>query len=261
MRVRHHLAPALALVVAAVALGCGANDDAASPGATTATPHALSSQTEAPREAIPLPRPRLDGPTSLEQAIARRRSVRDYRDAPIALAEAGQVLWAAQGVTDVATGFRAAPSAGALYPLEVYVVARRVAGLPAGVYHYLPQSHAVEPVGAQPAATAGDAGDGPLHERLAQAALSQASVREAPVVLVIAGVFERTTGKYGDRGRDYVMMEAGHAAQNVSLQAVALGLGSVVTGAFDDQEVGRIVGLAAGEQPLYLVPFGHGAGQ
>jgi SagB-type dehydrogenase family enzyme len=261
MRARHHLVPALLLVVATVLAGCDAENHAASPDSTAASPGAEPSPSGVPRAALPLPRPRLDGPLSLEQAIAQRRSVRDYRDAPVTLAEAAQVLWAAQGVTDAAGGLRAAPSAGALYPLEVFLVARRVDGLTGGAYRYVPQSHALEPLLGQSAGTASGLGDDPLHERLHRAALSQSAVREAPAVLVIAAVFERTTGKYGERGRDYVIMEAGHAAQNVCLQAVALGLGSVVIGAFDEQEVVRIVGLAADELPLYLVPFGHGAGQ
>jgi SagB-type dehydrogenase family enzyme len=255
MRARHHLVPALLLVVATVLAGCDAENHAASPDSTAASPGAEPSPSGVPRAALPLPRPRLDGPLSLEQAIAQRRSVRDYRDAPVTLAEAAQVLWAAQGVTDAAGGLRAAPSAGALYPLEVFLVARRVDGLPGGAYRYVPQGHALEPLVDQSAASA--PGDDPLHERLHRAALSQSAVREAPAVLVIAAVFERTTDNYGERGRDYVIMEAGHAAQNVCLQAVALGLGSVVIGAFDEQEVGRIVGLAADELPLYLVPFGR----
>lgn len=260
MSVRRRLVAAIMLVTAVTLPGCGAKDDAASPGTGAASPGATPSRSGEARAAVPLPRPRLDGPTSLEEAVAGRRSVRDFRDVPITLAEAGQVLWAAQGITAPATGLRTAPSAGALYPLEVYLVARRVEGLAGGAYHYVPKGHTLEPLVDRGAAPAGDPGDGPLPERLHRAALSQSAVLEAPAVLVIAAVFDRTTGKYGERGRDYVMMEAGHAAQNVCLQAVALGLGSVVMGAFDDRAVADVVGLAAEEQPLYLVPFGHGAG-
>jgi len=192
-----------------------------------------------------LPTPQYDSATSVEQALLKRRSVRDYKDAPLALAEVGQLLWAAQGITDLA-GFRTAPSAGALYPMEVYVVVGDVAGLSAGVYKYRPADHVLE-----------RRAEGNRLAELGRAALGQAAVRDAAVVLVLAAVYERTTQKYGERGVRYVHMEAGHVSQNVYLQAVSLGLGTVAIGAFYDDEVKKVVGLADNEQPLYLMPVGR----
>lgn len=194
---------------------------------------------------IALPTPRYDSATSVEQALLKRRSVREYADAPLTLAELGQLLWAAQGVTDLA-GFRTAPSAGALYPMEAYAVVGNVSGLAAGIYRYRPGEHALERTAT-----------GNRLAELSKAALGQAAVRDAAVVLVLAAVYERTTKKYGERGVRYVHMEAGHVSQNVYLQAVSLGLGTVTIGAFYDAEVKRVVGLADNEQPLYLMPIGR----
>ncbi len=181
--------------------------------------------------------------------MASRRSVRSYTAAPLGLSEAAQLLWAAQGITDAATGSRSAPSAGALYPLEVYLVADRVGGLAPGVYRYMPAAHAlVRVLSSAP------------KEALFKAALSQQWVVDAPALLVLSGVFGRTTGKYGERGRRYVYLEAGHAAENVYLQATALGLGTVSVGAFDDQAVRRSLGMSASEEPIYLMPVGRPAG-
>jgi SagB-type dehydrogenase family enzyme len=192
-----------------------------------------------------LPAPRLDGPVSVEQALARRRSLRSYAAAQLSLADAAQLLWAAQGVTG-AGGLRTAPSAGALYPLELYLAAGAVAELSPGLYHYEPQQHRLALVHA-----------GDLRRALAQAALGQDWLADAPAVLVLAAVPERTARKYGARAARYVPMEAGHAAENVYLQAVALGLGSVVVGAFDDARLARAAHLPAGVEPLALLPVGR----
>jgi SagB-type dehydrogenase family enzyme len=196
-------------------------------------------------ESIPLPAPRLDGDFSVERALRERRSVREYRPAPLTLAEVSQLLWAAQGVT-ARGGLRTAPSAGALYPLELYLVTGNAENAAAGIYHYLPETHRLV------SKARGDA-----RGKLVRAALGQESVEQAAVVLVFAAVEERTTGKYGERGVRFVHMEVGHAAQNVLLQATALGLGAVVVGAFDDRGVQRALGLPEGEAPLYLVPVGR----
>ncbi len=196
-------------------------------------------------QSITLPAPRLDGPTSVEQALLRRRSTRRFLSIPLKMDEVSQLVWAAQGITDPALGFRTAPSAGALYPLELYVAAGRVDGLPAGLYHYAPPRHVLIRVL-----------DGDLRRALARAALDQLIIVEAPAVLILGAVYERTSVRYGARSRRYVEMEAGHAAQNIYLESVPLKLGTVVIGAFDDEEVRRILGLAANEQPLYLVPVG-----
>ncbi len=195
--------------------------------------------------ALKLPEPRRSGRCSLEEALSQRRSVREYAGSPATLAEVAQLLWAAQGIT-APEGRRSAPSAGALYPLEIYVVSGQVEGLAPGVYKYLPAAHALRQVA-----------EGDRRRDLAPAALEQSCVREAPLVLVLAGVYARTSVKYGSRAPRYVHMEAGHAAQNVCLQATALALGSVPVGAFEDARVRRVAGLEEGEEPLYLLPVGR----
>ncbi len=197
-------------------------------------------------ERIQLPEPRHESPVSLEETLLERRSVRSYQDEPLSLSEASQLLWAAQGITEPARGFRTAPSAGALFPLETFLVVRRTEGLSPGVYRYLPGSHELELV---------QAGD--ISDALTAAALRQAFVRQAAANIVLAGVYARTAGRYGDRAVRYVHMEAGHVGQNVALQAVALGLGTVMIGAFQDDEVARVVGMAAEEEPLYIIPVGR----
>ncbi len=194
---------------------------------------------------VQLPQPRLESTVSLEQAIKGRRSVREYRNSTLTLADAGQLLWAAQGVTSRG-GFRSAPSAGALYPLEVYLVAGQVEKIPAGIYRYRPARHLLEPVAG-----------GDKRRRLCDAALGQDWVRTAPAVIVIAAIYSRTSGKYGSRGTRYVHLEAGCAAENVSLQATALGLGTVLVGAFDDGEVQRVLSLPREETPLCIIPVGR----
>lgn len=194
---------------------------------------------------VQLPKPHFDSGTSVERALLDRRSVREYRDEPLTLAEIGQLLWAAQGVT-APGGLRTAPSAGALYPLELYLVAGNVRDLPPGIYHYRPQPHTLAPV------LAGD-----RRAELSAAALQQSAIKEAPVSLVFSAVVARTIGKYGKRGVRYVYMDHGHAAQNVSLQAVALDLGTVVIGAFDDDALGRVMSLSSEEEPLSIMPVGR----
>lgn len=194
---------------------------------------------------IPLPEPRYESAISLEKTLLERRSVRSFRDESLNLAETAQLLWAAQGITDEARGLRTAPSAGALYPMEVYLVVRKTDGLAPGVYRYLPRSHELESVRA-----------GDFSAPLAAAALGQSSIREAAATIVLAGVYARTRGRYGDRTERYVHIETGHVGQNVALQAVALGLSTVVIGAFQDQDVARVVGMSDGEDPLYIIPVG-----
>lgn len=194
---------------------------------------------------IQLPKPSLEGRLSLEQTLLQRRSVRQYGESPLTLPEISQLLWAAQGVTH-ARGFRTAPSAGALYPLETYVVVGRVTGLPEGVYHYSPHSHALT-----------RKLEGDRRDELSRAALGQSPVKNAPASIVFTAFHDRTTGRYGQRGIQYVHMEAGHAAQNVSLQAVSLGLGTVVIGAFQDDAVKGVLALDSRETPLYVIPVGR----
>jgi SagB-type dehydrogenase family enzyme len=193
---------------------------------------------------IALPSPRLESRYSVEQALRERRCLREFSQAPLTLAEVSQLLWAAQGVTS-AEGMRTAPSAGALYPLEVYLVVSNVQGLEAGVYQYKPAEHGL--VRWIP---------GNKYPDLIAAALGQSWMQQSALIIALAAVAERITWKYGERGLRYIDMEVGHAAQNVLLQAVALGLGAAVVGAFDDRRVAQVLSLPKQEAALYLIPIG-----
>jgi SagB-type dehydrogenase family enzyme len=194
---------------------------------------------------IKLPDPVLKGSISVEEAISKRRSIREYKDEPLRLEELGQLLWAAQGITSP-KGFRAAPSAGATYPLEIYVSVkeRGVIGLPAGIYHYDPFDHSLTLI---------KEGDHSLE--IYRASLNQEWVKEAPICIIIAADFSRTTSRYGTRGERYVYMEAGHVGQNIYLQATALDLGTVAVGAFYDDQLRSIIGCE--EAPIYIFPVGR----
>ena len=193
---------------------------------------------------IALPESAKGDPSSLESILVQRASVREFRRKPLSLAQVGQLLWAAQGINRPG-GYRTAPSAGALYPLEVLVAAGQVSELKPGVYRYHPREHALALLGA-----------GDVRADLAAAALDQTWMSDAPVVFVITAVFERNTVKYGQRGYRYVYMEVGHTSQNIYLQAAALGLGTVAVGAFYDTRVQQILSLPGSEQPLCLMPTG-----
>jgi SagB-type dehydrogenase family enzyme len=191
-------------------------------------------------ENMNLPKPKTKGNVSVEEAIARRRSVRSYDAGQISSKDVAQLLWACQGVTDTRGGLRAAPSAGALYPLEVYIAKDD------GIFRYLCETHALEKIS-----------DKDVRADLAEAAYGQRFVADAPICIIIAAVYERVTARYGERGVRYTDMEAGHAAQNVALQAVALGLDSVPIGAFNDEAVAQIIRLPKEARPLYILPVGH----
>ncbi len=189
---------------------------------------------------VKLPKPNLKGTMSLEECIQNRRSKRSFSPQPLSLDQVSQLLWSAQGITDEKKGLRAAPSAGALYPLELYVVKQD------GLYHYKPEGHEMERLGT-----------GDLRKPLSEAAHGQEPVSEAPVNIVICAVYERVTAKYGSRGILYTHIEAGHAAQNIHLEAVALGLGSVPVGAFQDDKAAGVLGLPKDHKPLYIIPVGY----
>jgi SagB-type dehydrogenase family enzyme len=197
--------------------------------------HAASARYAAPTA---LPAPVLDGGMALTRAIALRRSVRDFGSTTPPLATIGQLLWAGQGLTST-DGKRAAPSAGALYPLELYVVTATQ------LMHYLPSGHRVE------IRSAPD-----LRPELRTSAFGQEAVAAAPVVLVVAADAERTRRKYGNRATAFVDREAGHAAQNILLQAVAHGLGAVPIGSVDPARAAAVLGLPAGQDVRYLIPVG-----
>jgi SagB-type dehydrogenase family enzyme len=190
-----------------------------------------------------LPKPGETGPLSVEEAIARRRSIREFKDASVLLAEVSQLLWAAQGVTGK-HGYRAAPSAGAKFPMEIFVVAGNVDDLPQGVYHYVPKTHALELVRR-----------GDVRAELCDEALSQEWLEEAALDIVIGGVYSRTMEKYGERGIRYVHIEVGAVAENVYLQAVSLGLGTTFVGAFTDGAVRELLRME-GAQPFGIMPVG-----
>ncbi len=194
--------------------------------------------------AIDLPKPRLKGDLSVEEAILKRRSIREYSPEPLTLEEVSQILWAAQGITHP-YGYRTAPSAGALYPIELYIHATNVVELEKGIYRYDPERHLL---------LEGRRGD--LSSEIYRIGLSQEQIITAPLIVLIFGVFSRTTFKYGKRGIRYVFNEVGHVGQNIYLQATALGLGTVAIGAFYDEELRKLVGAGREESPLYIMPVG-----
>ncbi|MCK4398202.1 MAG: SagB/ThcOx family dehydrogenase [Methanophagales archaeon] len=194
---------------------------------------------------IKLPEPSYTGNTSVEVALSQRRSIRNYSGENLTLDEVSQLLWAAQGIT-APWGGRTAPSAGGLYPLELYVVVGDVEGIDKGVYKYSREEHELEKVK-----------EGDIRAELADAAVGQECIRDAAIDIVFTAVYERTTRKYGERGIRYVHMEAGHAAQNVYLQAVSLDLGTVVIGAFIDDRVKELVNAGEQEKTLYIMPVGR----
>lgn len=194
---------------------------------------------------IQLPPARRAGNLSVEQALSQRRSIRNYQEEPLEVAEVSQLLWAAQGVTGP-RGLRSAPSAGAIYPLELYLVVGNVESLQPGLYHYDPANHGLDLV------TTGD-----CRAALAAAALGQPWVTGAAAILLMASVPQRMARKYRERGTRYVHLEAGHIAQNVYLQAESLGLGTVAVGAFRGENVKAVLRLRDEEEPLYLMPVGR----
>ena len=196
-------------------------------------------------EQIKLPNPELTGEQSVEMLLQQRRSVRSYQKSSLNLTEVGQLLWSAQGVSD-AQGLRTAPSAGALYPLKLFVVVGDVNELSPGIYQYNPEEHSLLKTA-----------NGDLRKLLQKAALNQSSIGDAAIIFVFTAIYQRTTWKYGDRGVRYVHMEVGHAGQNLFLQAEALDLGTVVIGAFNDDEVRKVLRLDSDMQPLSLMPVGR----
>ncbi len=199
---------------------------------------------------IRLPSPSEKGGISLEEAIARRRSVRDFTPESVSQSQLSQILWAAQGISDSSWRSRTVPSAGATYPLEIFVVCGRnsVEEIDEGVYRYNIDSHSL---------TLHHKGD--VRPELARAALAQAFIYQAPVDIVICAEYERTLRRYGRRGERYVHMEVGHAGQNIYLQASALGLATVAVGAFDDERVREVLRLDKQYKPLYIMPVGKPA--
>lgn len=208
---------------------------------------------------IKLPEPLYASSTSVEKAISQRQSVRSFGKQSLSLKEISQLIWAAQGITrktenlpnrwnpkyEWQGGYRTAPSAGALYPLELYLAAGKVEGLESGVYKYLPRNHSLMKVM-----------DGDRRTDIYNVALKQPSIQEAAALIILTAVYERTSYKYGERAPRYVHMEAGAAAENVYLQGVSLGIGTVIIGAFQDEDLKKVLNLPADENPLIILPLG-----
>ena len=201
-------------------------------------------------EFMNLPGPILDGEVSLEKAIRERRTVRSFVDKPLMIAQLSQILWAAQGITDERGLKRAAPSGGALYPIDVYAVVGKnsVGELAQGVYRYDPPRHSIE-----------KRVDADAREDVALASLRQMWIATAPVILVLTAEYSRITVKYGERGKRYAMIEVGHIGQNIFLQCEALGLSAGIVGAFYDTQVARAVNTQENHEPLIIMPVGWNA--
>lgn len=197
---------------------------------------------------IKLPAPKYKGKVSVEEAIYLRKSIRQYKNLPLKIEQVGQLLWSACGVTiDGVTGpTRAYPSAGAIYPIKIYLVVNNVLGLEKGIYLYIYNSHELQLIK-----------KGDFRGKLLEASYNQFMVSEASINIILTGLYNRVISRYGERGeRRYICMDVGHAGQNIHLQCVSLGLGTVVIGAFDDVRVAQILELQPDEKPLYIMPVG-----
>jgi SagB-type dehydrogenase family enzyme len=196
---------------------------------------------------VKLPPPSHRGKISLEETLQQRRTVRRFAARPLELAQLSQLLWGTDGISN-SRGYRTAPSAGATFPLELYLVVgeRGVSQLGAGVYRYLPESHTLELVAG-----------GDVRGQVAGASLHQSWMAEAPIMVVVAAEYRRCTARYGERGLRYTHMEVGHAGQNLFLQAEALGLGAGIVGAFDDRGLSKILKLPQEHEPLLVMPVGY----
>jgi SagB-type dehydrogenase family enzyme len=196
---------------------------------------------------IKLPPPAYEGKGSVAEALKKRRTVRQFAQRGLEMAQISQLLWGAGGISDP-RGLRTAPSAGATYPLEIYLVVgeRGVAGLTPGLCHYRPDSHALELTR-----------KGDLRAKVAQASLHQTWMAEAPVMVVFAAEYRRCTARYGERGVRYTHMEVGHAGQNLFLEAQALGLACGIVGAFEDRTLKEILHLPQQHEPLLIMPVGY----
>jgi SagB-type dehydrogenase family enzyme len=202
------------------------------------TDRPIQAEQGGPGTIISLPQPVLDGSVSIEKALSERRTLRTYRDQPLTMAEISQVLWAAQGITEPKKGLRTAPSARAMYLLQLYLIADHVTNLPAGMYKYQPQGHQLIKVA-----------DGEAKSILFGAA-PQNPIKNAPAVILVSGFPAKATNP------TWMCLEAGHVAQNVALQAVSLKLGIVTIGGFKPEEVKKALKLPENEQPIYILPVG-----
>lgn len=184
--------------------------------------------------------PRYKGTLSLEEVIKKRRSVRNFKNIKIKEENLSQILWSAYGITDIKNNFKSIPSAGATYPLEIYFINDE------GLYHYFSEEHSIEIIK-----------KGDLRKQLSSACLNQDFISQASLCIIICAVYERTTIYYGERGLRYIYFEAGHCAQNICLQSVALGLDSVCIGTFYDKEVKKMLSCPLDVEPIYIVAIGE----
>ena len=212
----------------------------------------IAGQSSQKRNRVPLrefapPPPLTTGGLPLWDAIQRRRSIRSYSKKPLALAHLVQLLWATQGITSPSQGYRSAPSAGALYPSETYLVVNQIEGLEAGLYHYEPANAALRLLG-----------KGNLGSQLARAALGQPMMEEAGVVFAWTAVIARNARKYAERAYRYIYLDTGHIAQNLYLAATALGLGCCAAAAFFDDEINNLLDVDGQEETvIYLASVGN----
>jgi SagB-type dehydrogenase family enzyme len=198
-------------------------------------------------ERIPLPEPRGWQGLSVAAAIDRRRSQRTYASGQLAQDDLSRLLHAASGITDPASGFRAAPSAGALYPMETYAVIHEVVGLEAGLYHYVPARHELERLRS-----------GDLRAAIVVAGIGQEMLAQAQLCIVLSAIFQRTRWRYHERAYRYILLEAGHIAQNIYLSGTALGLGVCAVGAFFDDDLNRLLRIdGKDEAALYILAVGR----
>lgn len=199
-------------------------------------------------EEVTLPDPKVQGKISVEEAIYKRRSKRSYAKKPITLEQISQILWAAQGITDRERGYRSAPSPGAKYTIELYLVSGDpgVSGVAAGIYHYDPSRHVLSALKI-----------GNFASRLMAAARDQEQIIQAAATVLISGVFKKAMVKYGERGIQYSLQESGAVGENIYLEATALGLGTVMMGAFEESAISDIIGLGGDEKPLLLMTIGN----
>jgi len=196
-------------------------------------------------EIIQLPVPSIDSKTSVEKALLQRRSVRSYKSDPLTISDISQILWAAQGLTEKNYGLRTAPSAGALYPLEIYIAASNVDELKSGLYHYNPKDHTLKKISG-----------GDKRIEVSNASLQQDAIENSSAIIIITAVVKRTSVKYGNRAERYVNIEVGAVGQNIYLQSVSLGLGTVMIGAFKDEALKKVLGFAENENPFAIMPLG-----
>jgi len=209
-------------------------------------PPAFKEYPQAPTITLPEPKPL--GKMSLEEALQRRRSIRDYSQAPLSLDELSLLLHLADGITlwQYGIGFRTAPSAGALYPIEIYPVVNRVEGLKPGIYHYNVRLHALELIK-----------EGEFGQELVHYCLGQEMPGTAALTLILTAVFQRTRWKYRERAYRYVLLEGGHIGQNIYLAATAMGMGACAIGAFLDDHVNRLIGVDGKEEAvIYILTVG-----